>query len=126
MKLWDHLAGELELIPIPDLALLVLADFKAANSWNMRNWVLEAEQGHEAPMTSGRVKHRLAEAWAWPDAHGFVARQFDQSSTDARFVTEEGARALQLGLAAARSATTRGGPVARAGEGQTPVPGRRL
>lgn len=43
MHLWEH-TDELERIPIPDLALLVVADFKAKKDWNLRNWMLETEQ----------------------------------------------------------------------------------
>ena len=49
--------------------------------------------------------NRLLEAWAWLDAHAFVSRRFDQSTTNSRRVTEEGERALEMGLARLHAAS---------------------
>jgi uncharacterized protein (TIGR02391 family) len=97
MRLWEHTADELMTLPMPDLALLVLADFKMNNGWNSRSWILGANQNHEAARGT-EVQNRLAEAWGWLEARAFVSRRFDQSSPDARRVTDEGERALKLGL----------------------------
>jgi len=99
VELWDHTPAELGTLPIPDLALLVLADFQQRGGWNARNWHRENEQWHEEHLRTPGLENRLAEAWAWLEAHALVAARFDQSSPDARQVTSEGRRALELGLA---------------------------
>lgn len=98
MKLWDHTPDELMQLPMPDLALLVLADFEARNGWNARNWHVENDQWHTEHMRRAGLGDRLAEAWAWLEAHAYVSRRYDQTSADARRVTDEGRRALELGL----------------------------
>jgi uncharacterized protein (TIGR02391 family) len=98
MRLWDHSPEELASIPLPDLALLVLADFKQHEGWHKGNWITEANHHHHDYVAYANLGNRLLEAWAWLDAHAFVSRRFDQSSTDSRRVTEEGDRALEMGL----------------------------
>lgn len=98
MRLWDHTAEELMQLPMPDLALLVLSDFKMGDGWNMRNWMLGANQLQEVARRRD-VQDRLAEAWGWLEARAFVSHRFDQTSADARRVTEEGNTALDRGLA---------------------------
>lgn len=44
------------------------------------------------------VVDRLAEAWAWLNARAFVSWRPDQDTADSRRVTDEGNRALELGL----------------------------
>lgn len=99
MRLWDHTGDELLTVPLPDLALLVLADFKEGEGWNQRNWLLEAKQGHIEVVRQAGVLDRLAEAWAWLNAKAFVSLRPDQDSAESRRVTDEGHRALTLGLA---------------------------
>lgn len=99
MRLWDHNADELLTLPMPDLALLVLGDFKQGNGWNFRNWMLEASQGHGAVTRAEGVMDRLAEAWAWLESRAFVSWRFDQDTQTSRRVTDEGNRALKMGLA---------------------------
>lgn len=99
MRLWDHTPEEPTTIPLPDLALLVLADFKQGEGWHKGNWINSANQHHREHVEYANAGNRLLEAWAWLDAHAFVSRRFDQSSTDSRRVTEEGERALEMGLA---------------------------
>jgi uncharacterized protein (TIGR02391 family) len=99
VKLWDHTSGELSSLPLPDLALLVLADFKAGDGWNQYNWLNSAAQNHRDVTAPPGVMDRLAEAWAWLNAHAFVSTRPGQTSADARRVTEEGDRALKMGLA---------------------------
>lgn len=84
---------------MPDLALLVLADFRDSGGWNSRNWMIGAQQAHSELFGAPGISDRLAEAWAWLEAHAFVARRYEQTSADARRVTDEGNRALELGLA---------------------------
>jgi len=105
MKLWDHTPEELTEIPLPDLALLVLADFKQGQGWNKGNWAGEARQNYREHVGYANVGNRLLEAWAWLDAHAFVSRRFDKSDTESRRVTEEGERALELGLARLHAAS---------------------
>jgi uncharacterized protein (TIGR02391 family) len=98
MQLWDHSPQELTTIPLPDLALLVLADFKQGEGWHKGNWITEANHHHHEHVAYANLGNRLLEAWAWLDAHAFVSRRFDQSTPDSRRVTEEGDRALAMGL----------------------------
>jgi hypothetical protein len=51
-------------LPMPDLAMLVLADFKNGDGWNYRNWLLEAAQHSHHREVTGRseVMERLSEA----------------------------------------------------------------
>jgi uncharacterized protein (TIGR02391 family) len=98
MRLWEHTPEELTAIPIPDLALLVLADFRDGDGWHKGNWVNTAKHSHPQHFGHANVGNRLWEAWAWLDAHAFVARRVDQDTPDARRLTEEGERALTLGL----------------------------
>ena len=97
--LWDHTGDELLALPLPDLALLVLADFNQGQGWNQRNWLLEANQGHSEVARQPGVLDRLSEAWAWLNAKAFVSWRPDQDTPDSRRVTDEGHRALALGLA---------------------------
>lgn len=99
MMLWDHTSDELLAMPLPDLALLVLADFKQGQGWNQRNWMLEAQHGHTEVTRRPGVLDRLAEAWAWLNARAFVSWRPDQDTPDSRRVSDEGHRALELGLA---------------------------
>jgi uncharacterized protein (TIGR02391 family) len=98
MRLWDHSPEELTTIPLPDLALLVLADFKQREGWHKGNWITEANHHQHEHVAYANLGNRLLEAWAWLDAPAFVSRRFDQSTTDSRRVTEEGERALEMGL----------------------------
>lgn len=99
MMMWEHTSDELMSMPLPDLALLVLADFKQNGGWNQRNWMLEAQQAHVEVTRQACVIERLAEAWAWLNARAFVSWRPDQDTADSRRVTDEGNRALDLGLA---------------------------
>ena len=99
MRLWDHTAEELRALPLPDLALLVLANFQEGNGWNQQNWMNGAAQTHRDITSAHGLMDRFAEAWAWLNAHAFVSMLPGQTSPDARRVTEEGQRALELGLA---------------------------
>lgn len=93
------------LLPMPDLALLVLADFRDRQGWNVQSWHMENQQHRAAYISHAGLANRLTEAWAWLEAHAFVSRRFDQTSADSRRVTEEGERALTLGLARLHAAS---------------------
>ena len=56
MRLWEHTSEELLALPMPDLALLVLADFKAGNGWNWKNWMIGATQSHGDVTRAARLK----------------------------------------------------------------------
>lgn len=99
VRLWDHTADELMQLPMPDLALLVLDDFRAGDGWNFRNWLNGAAQSQGDVTRTPGVMDRLAEAWAWLDSRALVSTRYGQTSADARQVTEEGRRALEMGLA---------------------------
>lgn len=86
-------------VPMPDLALLVLDDFMAADGWNFRNWLNMAAQSHREVTSTTGVMDRLTEGWAWLESRAFVSTRYEQTSADARRVTEEGRRALDMGLA---------------------------
>jgi hypothetical protein len=93
---WDHEAAELRTMPLDALALLVLADFDGG--WNVRNYFLEARQYHNAIYRQDGVAERIAEAWAWLEAHALIGRHPTQDSSDARMITESGRHALENGL----------------------------
>lgn len=99
MHLWDHSSDELRILPLPDLALLVLADFKEHSGWNQRNWMVEATQQRREITNEAGVLDRLAEAWAWLNSRAFVSWRPEQDTPDSRRVTAEGERALTLGIA---------------------------
>ena len=75
-----------------------MADFRERDGWNARNWHVENEQSHREHLGTPGLADRLAEAWARLESRAFVSRRYDQSSADARRVTDEGKRALDLGL----------------------------
>jgi uncharacterized protein (TIGR02391 family) len=98
MKIWEHTAQELLELPLPDLSLLVLADFKEGGGWNQWNWLNSADQMHRDQTATSGVMERLAEAWSWLDSRTFVSRLPGQNSPDSRRVSSEGERALAMGL----------------------------
>ena len=80
-------------LPVESLALAVLENYAAANSWNQRNWMLGAQQA------LGRGSHMLAlaEAWSWLEARALVVPDAEQSSSNARVITRAGRRAIEQG-----------------------------
>lgn len=85
-------------LPMPDLSLLVLDGFLVGDGWNFRNWLNLAAQSQRDVTASPGVMDRLAEAWAWLESRAFVSTLYGQTSSDARRVSDEGRRALQMGL----------------------------
>ena len=87
----DHVVA----LPLDELALRVLADFKATGGWNWRNWLVEREQG----VYQGRpdALRALSEAWGWIIARGLVARTISQSSAEAVTVSRLGEEVLRRG-----------------------------
>jgi uncharacterized protein (TIGR02391 family) len=81
-------------LPVDQLGLRVLRDFQRSGGWNSRNYVLEA---HQNCGYRGDALRAIAEAFAWLSARGLIAKDPDQSSSDAVFVTRMGHRVLQDG-----------------------------
>jgi len=86
-------AGTVTDLPVDQLGLMVLADFAENSGWNSRNYILEAQQYGGL---AGAVRP-LAEAFAWLSARGLIAKDPDQTSGDAIFVTRIGRRVLDDG-----------------------------
>jgi len=81
-------------LPVDQLGLMVLADFDTSNGWNSGNYIKEAQQ-HAG--FRGEASRAIAEAFAWLSARGLVAKDPDQNSADAIFVTRIGRRVLADG-----------------------------
>lgn len=93
---WQH-GDEVTLsLPISELALQVLRDFKLSNGWNRRNWLLESEQWGK--LRSKEAKRALGEAWAWLESRGLIAPDPEQTAAHACFVTRLGEQALASGI----------------------------
>lgn len=86
-------AGTVTDLPVDQLGLMVLADFAENSGWNSRNYILEAQQYGGL---AGAARP-LAEAFAWLSARGLIAKDPDQTSGDAIFVTRIGRLVLEDG-----------------------------
>ena len=75
-------------LPVDQLGLRILADFDRTAGWNSSNYVIEAQQYRGYSRDALRA---ISEAFAWLNARGLTARDPDQSSADAIFVTRMGA-----------------------------------
>lgn len=73
-------------LPVDQLGLLLLKDMVARETWNTRNYILEAQQWHGLPQ--GEPTKAVAEAIGWLYARGLIAADPDQSSSDAMFVCD--------------------------------------
>lgn len=82
-------------LPVDELALAILRDVEENNEWNSYNWMNKARQAG----FRGRALRAVAEAWQWLYTHNLVARDPEQSSSTAIFVTRLGEQALRDGLA---------------------------
>lgn len=93
---WKLSADEVCALPIDDLALRVLRDARDNDEWNYRNWLLSAQQyGYQGRKATVQA---LSEAWGWLINRGLVARDINQSASEAIFVTRQGHEALSRGL----------------------------
>jgi uncharacterized protein (TIGR02391 family) len=97
MKLWDHTGADLCTVPVDALAMLVLEDF-GPSGWNVDSYFKGAAQYHPDVYEYPGVAERLAEAWAWLEAHVLIGPHPRQSSANARRMTEAGREALEHGL----------------------------
>ncbi len=82
-------------LPVDQLGLAVLEDMVASNTWNSRNYILEAQQ--YGGLQRGEPTQALAEAIAWLYARGLIASDPEQSSGEAIFVTRTGKRVVAEG-----------------------------
>jgi uncharacterized protein (TIGR02391 family) len=78
--------------PVDQLGLLVLEDLADTQEWNEYNFMLSAKQQYR-----GEALEAIAEAFAWLRARALVARDPNQSSDTAIFVTRTGRRVLAEG-----------------------------
>jgi len=85
-------------LPVDELGLLILRDYRRSKGWNAYNWMNDAQQ---RPGYQNRpdALHALSEAWSWLLSRGLVARDFGQSNSDYVFITRVGEHALDEGLA---------------------------
>src|SRR5205807_1150051 len=81
-------------LPVDQLGLAVLKDMIERNTWNERNYVLEAQQHHG--YGRGDPIQALLEAIGWLHARGLIAHD-PESSSDAIFVTRAGKRVAHDG-----------------------------
>src|SRR5437764_6574070 len=81
-------------MPVDHLGLIVLGDMLASRAWNERNFVIEAQNDRNYDAQASRT---FAEAIAWLKARGLIARDHDQHSADATFVTRIGRKVVEEG-----------------------------
>jgi len=80
-------------LPVDQLGLAILKDFHASGGWNESNYVIEAQHAGYR----GEGLKAIAEALAWVRARGLTARDPNQSSPNAIFVTRIGRQVLENG-----------------------------
>jgi uncharacterized protein (TIGR02391 family) len=81
-------------LPVDQLGLIILKELIVSREWNTRNFILRAqrEDGYRAG-----ASRALAEAVGWLMARGLIARDADQHSADAIFVTRIGHQVAKEG-----------------------------
>lgn len=94
---WKASEEETLSLPISELSMRVLRDFRESEGWNRDSWVKESQQW--GSVRSPKMTRALAEAWAWLEARGLVAWNPEQSSPNAYFITRLGFEALEHGPA---------------------------
>ncbi|MEX0834065.1 MAG: TIGR02391 family protein [Actinomycetota bacterium] len=97
---WELSADDVTVLPVDVLAMATLRDFVDGEGWSAWNWMKGAEAHFGARSVAVKA---LAEAWAWLNSRGLVARDFRRSSADAVFVSRIGHRALADGLQEVRA-----------------------
>jgi hypothetical protein len=80
---------------LDQLGLEVLKDMEALSTWNVRNYVLEAQQLHG--LERGEPTEAVAEAIGWLLARGLIATDPENSSNGGIFVTRTGKRVAAEG-----------------------------
>ncbi len=95
MTPWELEADEVVALPLDELAMRVLVDFRDNDGWNWRNWVMMAKQnGYRDRPDAVRA---LVEAWSWLLNLGLVVRDVGQSSGDAVTISRSGLEFLENG-----------------------------
>lgn len=80
-------------LPVDQLGLAILKDFRDSGGWNENSYVIEAGQAGYR----GEALEAIAEALAWVRARGLTARHPGQPSANAIFVTRIGRQVLEEG-----------------------------
>jgi uncharacterized protein (TIGR02391 family) len=91
---------EVVALPLDELALRVLADAKSKETWNWKNWMIEAQNSFQRDLSALRA---LSEAWTWLRSKGLVAWNPAQDSDNSVFITRRGHLVLKSGLAFLRA-----------------------
>lgn len=94
---WSADETETLSLPINELSMRVLRDFKQSSGWNRDSWVKESQA--YGSVKGPKMVRALAEAWAWLESRGLVAWNPEQGSSDAYFITRLGEEALKHGSA---------------------------
>jgi uncharacterized protein (TIGR02391 family) len=103
VHLWDHTPDEIRSLPIDALALFVLEAF-GPEGWNVDSFFKGAQAHHGQVFNQPGVSGRIADAWAWLEAHALIGPNPEQStSANARRMTQEGRAALQEGFGKLRA-----------------------
>lgn len=91
---WDLTADDVVGLPLDELALRVLLDYRDTGGWNWRNWLLE----HRGPYQGRRDAYlALTEAWGWIVNHGLVVRDVEQSA-ESVVISRQGGQVLERGV----------------------------
>jgi hypothetical protein len=87
-------------LPVDQLALRVLADLIESREWNEHSYTLKYHQDTQGGFGSSQAaQEAIAEAMGWLRAHGMIARQPNNHSDSAIFVTRWGRAAASRSLA---------------------------
>ena len=95
MSPWTLNADEVVGMPLDELAMRVLVDFRAGNGWNWRNWLNAARQ--DTFRSRPDAVQALSEAWAWALSHGLATPDLTQSSDHAVVISRRGQEFLERG-----------------------------
>lgn len=71
-------------LPLPDLAMRVLVSEAGSAHTNLNNVLrgMETAFGDRPPPDSDELLARIADAWAWLEAHGFIATHHKNTQSD--------------------------------------------
>ena len=95
--------GTISALPLENLALAILQNYAAADSWSRHKWMVNAQH----TLGRGPHLHVLAEAWSWLESRALVAHDPTQPNPEARIITRAGHRALESGSLAEIEAAER-------------------
>ncbi|GGI02298.1 hypothetical protein GCM10007170_43690 [Arthrobacter liuii] len=78
----DLRADEIRNLPLPDLALRVLAQYASGEKANLNNVVQGIVQHeHREEPDANQLAARVAETWAWLEAHGMLALDYNGATS---------------------------------------------